>query len=61
MNTGVTAEHRQGSVSTAAADPGTQKIASNKRNRHDAAGSHRRATMRTGISDPNVNMVPTKT
>ena len=35
-----------------ARSPSGLKVTSNKRNRHDIADSHRRATMRTGISDP---------
>jgi hypothetical protein len=57
VNTGVTARAASARPELVRAH---QKVTSNTRNRHDTADRHRRATMRTAISDPNVNMVPLK-
>jgi hypothetical protein len=61
VNTGTPAGHREGSVSMPGTRPDSPAVTINTRNRHDTGDSHRRATMRTGISDPNVKMVPTET
>ena len=54
--TGATARHRENSASPPRTHPASQKVTNNTRNTHATDSSDRRATMRTGMSDPNVNM-----